>query len=46
MRLPCPGDQHGWKTCVQAYNPAGFSIEFARVRNNPQRFDYALSIVV
>jgi len=26
--------------------PAGFSIEFARVRSNPQRFDSVLSIVV
>jgi hypothetical protein len=43
---PVPGDQHGWKTCLQVYNPEGFSIEFAMVRSSPQRFDCVLSIVV
>jgi hypothetical protein len=33
--MPVPGDQHDQKTCLQIYNPAGFSIEFAMVRNTP-----------
>jgi CHAD domain-containing protein len=37
--MPVPGDQHDQKTCLQIYNPAGFSIEFAMVRNTPQRVD-------
>jgi hypothetical protein len=44
--MPVPGDQHGWKTCLQVYNPAGFLIEFATVQSSPQRFDCVLSIVV
>ena len=44
--MPVPGDQHGCKTCLQVYNPAGFSMEFALVRSSPQRFDCVLSIVV
>jgi len=44
--MSIPGDQHDWKTCVQVYNPAGFSMEFAMVRSSPQRFDSVLSIVV
>jgi hypothetical protein len=27
------GDNQGWKTCVQVYNPAGFSMEFAAARS-------------
>jgi hypothetical protein len=44
--MPVSGDNQGWKTCVQVYNPAGFSMEFAMVRSSPQRFDCVLSIVV
>lgn len=44
--MPVPGDQHGRKTCLQVYNPAGFSIEFAMIRSSPQRFDCVHSIVV
>jgi hypothetical protein len=44
--MPVPGDQHGWKTCLQVFNPAGFLIEFATVQSSPQRFDCVLSIVV
>ncbi|HQZ03711.1 MAG TPA: hypothetical protein PKW99_13770, partial [Thauera sp.] len=44
--MPVFDDQQGWKTCVQVYNPAGLSIEFAMVRSSPQRFDSVLSIVV
>ena len=44
--MPVSGDNQGWKTCVQVYNPAGFSMEFALVRSSPQRFDCVLSIVV
>lgn len=40
------GDQHGWKTCLQVYNPAGISMEFTIVRSGPQRLDCVLSIVV
>ena len=40
------GNNQGWKTCVQVYNPAGFSMEFAMVRNSSQRFDCVPSIVV
>ena len=43
--MPAPGDQHDRKTCLQVYNPAGISIEFALVRSSPQRFDCVLSIV-
>jgi hypothetical protein len=42
--MPVPGDQHDQKTWLQIYNPAGFSIEFAMVRNTPQRFDSLLSV--
>jgi len=42
--MPVPGDQHDWKTCLQVYNPAGLSIEFAMVRSSRQRFDCVLSI--
>jgi len=31
--MPVPGDQPGQKTCLQVYNPVGFSIEFAMVRS-------------
>jgi len=44
--MPARGDQHGWKTCLQVYNPAGFSMEFALVRSSQQRFDCVLSMVV
>jgi len=44
--MPVPGEQHGWKTCLQVYHPVGFSMEFAMVRSGPQRFDCVLSIVV
>ena len=44
--MPVPDDQHDQKTCLQIYNPEGFSIEFAMVRNTPQRFDSLLSVVV
>lgn len=27
------GDNQGWKTCVQVYNPGGFSMEFAAARS-------------
>jgi len=30
--VPVPDDQHGLKTCLQVYNPAGFSMEFAALR--------------
>jgi hypothetical protein len=29
--MPVSGDQQDCKTCVQVYNPAGFSIEFAEL---------------
>jgi hypothetical protein len=44
--MPVSGDNQGWKTCVQVYNPAGISMEFAMVRSSAQRFDCVLSIVV
>ena len=46
--MPVPDDHHDQKTCLQIYNPAGFSIEFAvaMVCNTPQRFDSLLSVVV
>src|SRR5690554_2674677 len=28
------GDNQGWKTCVQVYNLAGFSMEFAAARRS------------
>lgn len=44
--MPVSDDRHNQKTCLQIYNPAGFSIEFAMVRSSSQRFDCELSIVV
>lgn len=32
--MPVSGDNQGWKTCVQVYNPAGFSMEFAAARRS------------
>jgi len=33
--MPVPGDRPDLKTCLQVYNRAGFSIEFAMVRSKP-----------